>query len=458
MRRILLLIGFVVALVGCGGRQQPSATPWATGTAVLAPTATSIPAAAPTPSPTATRRSTPTVSPTPTDTPSPTPTPIHPLSIEYLRQQSYPGSRLVIEETLAPGSNYDRYIASYASERLKQYGLLTVPRGQKPENGWPVIVFNHGYIAPSKYRTTERYVAYVDGFASNGYIVFRPDYRGHDRSEGRPSGAYNSPAYVIDVLNAVASLKQFPDADRQRIGMWGHSMGGWITLRSMVTTDDIKAGVIWGGVVGAYEDLLLSWRRGPTPTIDPNSLRGRSRFRWLGPYGSPQSNPEFWQAISANHFLDDLSGPIQLHHARGDKSVPVEFSEHLYEQGQEAGMPVELFTYAGDNHNISGNFAAAMARSLQFFDKVLDAPIAWADTDQPTVFSGGGPVNVRSGPGIGFEVVGRMESNESLPILGRNEDASWWQVEIETGPAWVAASVTIAAHFARVPVVGGAAG
>ena len=57
-----------------------------------------------------------------------------------------------------------------------------------------MIVFNHGYIPPSQYRTTERYVAYVDGFASNGYIVFRPDYRGHDQSEGAPTGAYGSPA------------------------------------------------------------------------------------------------------------------------------------------------------------------------------------------------------------------------------------------------------------------------
>ena len=47
-----------------------------------------------------------------------------------------------------------------------------------------MIVFNHGYIPPAEYRTTERYVAYVDGFARNGYIVFRPDYRGHDQSEG----------------------------------------------------------------------------------------------------------------------------------------------------------------------------------------------------------------------------------------------------------------------------------
>ena len=319
----LLIIVAALTIAACGGREtdQPTTVPTATAAAVaLQPPATQPPAT-PTPAATATPSPTATDTPLPTATPTATATPIHPLSIEYLRQQTYPGSQLIIEQTLAPGSNYDRYYASYDSEGLKQYGLLTVPRGQKPDSGWPVIIFNHGFIPPNEYRTTERYVAYVAGFASSGYIVFRPDYRGHDRSEGSPTGAYGSPDYVIDVLNAAASLKQYPDADPQRIGMWGHSMGGWITLRAMVTDPDIQAGVIWGGVVGAYEDLLTGWRRGdrPPPTPDPNGTRGRWRNSLTSLFGSPESNPEFWQSLSANYFLDDLSGPIQLHHTRGDE-------------------------------------------------------------------------------------------------------------------------------------------
>jgi hypothetical protein len=86
--------------------------------------------------------------------PSPTPLP-NPLTIESMRQRQYPGSQIVIEQTLAPGSNYNQYIASYQSEGLKIYALLTVPMGEKPATGWPVIVFNHGYIPPQVYRTTE---------------------------------------------------------------------------------------------------------------------------------------------------------------------------------------------------------------------------------------------------------------------------------------------------------------
>ncbi|OGK25352.1 peptidase [Candidatus Roizmanbacteria bacterium RIFCSPHIGHO2_02_FULL_38_11] len=305
---------------------------------------------------------------------------LNPLTIESLRQGHYPGSEMVIEQTLEPGSNYSRHIASYRSEGLKIYALLTIPNGEPPPDsaGWPVIVFNHGYIPPTQYQTTERYVAYVDGFARNGYIVFKPDYRGHGNSEGEPEGAYGSNAYTIDVLNAVASIKKLKNpstgsgqvADPNKIGMWGHSLGGFLTLRSMVVNKDIKAGVIWAGVVASYPDLLNRWRRGtPRPTLP--SGRGGWRQSLTETYGTPEENPDFWNSISANSHLRDISGPLQLHHGTADTSVPVEFSQTLEKQMQEAGKTVEFYTYPGDDHNISSYFNSAMQRSVEFFNRYL---------------------------------------------------------------------------------------
>jgi fermentation-respiration switch protein FrsA (DUF1100 family)/LysM repeat protein len=293
------------------------------------------------------------------------------LTIEYLRRQDYPAQELTIQRELSPGANYDRYIASYQPEGLRVDGLLTVPRGEKPASGWPVIIFNHGYIPPAVYRSDERYVAYVDGFARNGYIVFRPDYRGHAFSEGEARGAYGYPDYTIDVLNATAAMKSHPDADPERIGMWGHSMGGYITLRSMVVDPDIRAGVIWAGVVADYPDLLTRWRR-PNNTFAPavsNTEARRWRTQLQEQYGAPEENPAFYASISANSYLADLSGPLQIHHGTADDSVPYEFSTTLRDQLAAAGMPGELYTYRNDDHNISQGFSEAMARSLAFFDE-----------------------------------------------------------------------------------------
>lgn len=298
----------------------------------------------------------------------------NPLQISEMRKKQYPGSDLVIEQTLADGSNYHQYIASYQSENLKIYGLLTVPTTQKPKDGWPAIIFNHGYIPPEQYRTTERYVAYVDGFATEGYVVFKSDYRGNGSSEGQPLGAYYSNAYTTDVLNALTSVKKYQDINPNKIGMWGHSMGGNITLKSVVISKDIKAAVIWGGVVGTYDDLINNWQRRVSFRPSPSELSLRNRFRanLIAKYGSPQDNPRFWNTIDPYTYLADVTAPIQLHAGGADEEVPLAFSQHLAEAFKKVGKNIEFYSYEGADHNISGpSFNLAMQRSVEFFNKYL---------------------------------------------------------------------------------------
>jgi uncharacterized protein len=302
---------------------------------------------------------------------------VHPLSIEYLRRQRYPGSPLTVEATLPRGSNYRQVLVSYRSEGLKLYAAMTVPTGKKPSRGWPVVIFNHGYIEPSLYSSTTSYTDYVDAIASRGYIVLRPDLRGHGNSEGVALGAYGDPGYTIDVLNALASIRQYADADPNRIGMWGHSMGGYITARAMVVSDDINAGVIWSGVVAPYEQLVAAWDtqvstiaegEPPVPAVLTAS------------YGAPDENPGFWQTLSANAYVSTSSGPVQLHHGMADLSVPVAFSDAYYADLIAAGQSAEYYLYAGDDHNISANFEDAMRRSLEFLDiHVKQSPLPLAE-------------------------------------------------------------------------------
>lgn len=205
-----------------------------------------------------------------------------------------------------------------------------------------------------------------------GYVVVKSDYRGHGESEGEAEGGYGSDAYSRDIRNLVATMKSDSRINPVRVGMWGHSMGGHITLRNMVVDPSIKAGVIWAGVVASYPDLLNNWRRTSSSPLPSPSYPGR-RWRIIlqEQHGTPEQNPEFWNSISATNYLDQISGPVQLHHGTADTSVPVQFSRTLVQKMKDVRKVVELYEYPGDDHNISQNFGVAMDRTIKFFDEHL---------------------------------------------------------------------------------------
>jgi hypothetical protein len=92
-----------------------------------------------------------------------------PIFIEALRAREYPGGDFAIEEALANGTNYRQYLASYLSEGLKIYGLLTVPLGDRPEAGWPaVLVRARLYPAPGIFHYWQ--LPHLPGYAGPGRV------------------------------------------------------------------------------------------------------------------------------------------------------------------------------------------------------------------------------------------------------------------------------------------------
>jgi len=257
------------------------------------------------------------------------------------------------------------------SDGLKIYGLLTVPTGAKPSNGWPVIILNHGYIPPAQYSTANSYEIMVDPLASAGYIVFKPDYRGNGNSQGVPSQIYVSPDYVADSLNALSSVKKYKDANPDKIGVLGHSMGGNITLHELVIKpDQFQAAELLSGVVGSYSGILDWWHnRGPLFGNDAQTKVLVDLF--LSTHGTPESNPSFWNSIDPTEYLSDITAPVQIQVGTGDSEVPPKFSEDLQQNLKQDGKTVSFYEYPGADHNLSPDTGLAMQRAIAFFDKYL---------------------------------------------------------------------------------------
>lgn len=303
---------------------------------------------------------------------APTPMPFEEMTIPYLQKKKFESSLGQLQE-IEKQAQFTSYLTSYTSDDLKINGLLTKPSGEMPAGGWPAIVFIHGYIPPTLYKTTQSYASYVSALAQEGFVVFKIDLRGHDQSQGEPGGAYYSSDYIVDTLNAVAALQTSGFVNPDSIGLWGHSMAGNVVARSIAAQPNLAAAVIWAGAVYTYEDMTKYG-------IDDNSYRPpitssqRQQRRQLlrDTHGDFTPNDPFWKQVAITDYVNDIKTPLQIHHAIDDPVVNIGYSRDLMSLLDKTAVKHELYEYPSGGHNLTGNtFNQAMQRSIAFYKENL---------------------------------------------------------------------------------------
>lgn len=304
--------------------------------------------------------------------PNPTPFLFQEMTIPYLRNLKFNSQLGGLEEYTNNGT-FTSYLTNYTSDGLKVNGLLTKPAGEMPAGGWPAIVFVHGYIPPPTYRTTEKYVDYINFLARNGFVVFKIDLRGHGSSEGEAGGGYYSSDYVIDTLNAYSALQNSGFVNSGKIGLWGHSMAGNVILRSLAVKPEIPAASIWAGAGFTYTDLRkYGIQDGSYQPPVNQTERQKKRQLLRDRYGEPDGGNPFWKLVAPTDYLADLKGAIQLNHAVDDNVVNIGYSRDLNQVLNNTQIPHELNEYPGGGHNISNpGFTPAMQNTVKFFDQYL---------------------------------------------------------------------------------------
>jgi dipeptidyl-peptidase 4 len=188
--------------------------------------------------------------------------------------------------------------------------------------------------------------------AQKGYIIFSLDNRG---SAGR-GHAFETPLHfrmgaqeLSDQRDGVQYLKSLPYVDANRIGIWGWSYGGHMTLHAMFEAgDDFKVGFAGGPVTDwRYYDSIYT-------------------ERYLG---LPQKNAKGYQDSSPVKYAAQLKGKLLIAHGTGDDNVHFANTLSVINDLIEAGKYVEILPFPGRGHGVSDPPArrVLMQRVTQFF-------------------------------------------------------------------------------------------
>jgi dipeptidyl aminopeptidase/acylaminoacyl peptidase len=323
--------------------------------------------------------------PTPPATAIPNPTVeqlMYPYTIDGLRHHKFESGRIWIEKTLARTADYTSYLISYPSDGLTITGVMQIPVKGKPP--FPVILMDHGYFNREEYKPgsgTDRAAEYLN---QHGYLTLASDYRSWGGSDAGPSLYYSGLA--IDVMNLLNAIPSIHEADLKRVGIWGHSMGGAVTIKVLTIDSRIKAGVLYSSVSADNADPIQRWGLGCIGDIMAGEHQLDCNSSDIIPLELP---PELIKAYyetsldatilnetSPIYHLDLVTAPIEINYGTEDGKIsngtPPDWSKKLYNALIAAGKDAHIYAYDGQLHSFVGDaWNAFMERTVRFFDQYV---------------------------------------------------------------------------------------
>jgi dipeptidyl aminopeptidase/acylaminoacyl peptidase len=195
---------------------------------------------------------------------------------------------------------------------------------------------------------------YDQALAQEGFVVFRMDPRsasGKGAISAWSAYKHLGVQELEDIKTAINWLKQKPYVDGSRIGMSGHSYGGYITSYAMTHCDLFAA-----GIAGAP---VTDWR-------DYDSIYTE---RYMG---LPQDNPDGYNVSSVVRAAGNLHGKLLILHGAIDDNVSLRNTMRLVEALQDANKDFELMIYPSSRHGIFGPHHSRL--QLDFIRRTLGKP------------------------------------------------------------------------------------
>jgi len=244
-----------------------------------------------------------------------------------------------------------------SSDGVRVEGMLLRPAGAPPQAPLKTLVLLHGGPYSSRYGVGFDVTAQV--MAAHGYQVFMPNFRS--------SGGYGT-AFMVrtradwggqdwrDVMTGVDSLVKWGLADSQKLGVFGHSYGGYLSAWAITHTNRFDAAVVSAGAV----DLAALWAQSDT-----------HQYRAFEFEGEPWKSFELWRRASPIASIQNAKTPTLILNGEADVRIPFPQAQETYQSLVALGVPCEFVHYPREGHGLREPHHRAdwLARQLAWFDR-----------------------------------------------------------------------------------------
>ncbi|MCW4460810.1 prolyl oligopeptidase family serine peptidase [Sphingomonas sp. BT-65] len=201
---------------------------------------------------------------------------------------------------------------------------------------------------------TELHIPLAD-LVRRGYSVFKPEFP----TQG---GGNSCSALADEVRAAIRQVEALGYADVRRVGVFGHSFGGWAATCIMTRLPDISAGVSVAGI--------SDWISGAFSPITNSSPTGGQLRIGKTIWEDPEA---FWREspLSGVH---NIQAPLLLLHGKRDDAVAMEQSLHMYFAMKSVGKDVTLIAYDDADHSSIFRNPHYSRHVIDWFERLVPIP------------------------------------------------------------------------------------
>ena len=272
-----------------------------------------------------------------------------------------------------------RVLVDYTNGKgQRMQGTLTLPAGYEEGTKYPMVVYFYELMSQRHHQYSMPVYddrPHMSTYASNGYLVFMPDVR---YDEGTPGS--NA---LDNVSAAVQEVIDLGYADPARIGLQGHSWGGYQSSFILTQTDMFACVVTGAPVTNLVSMYNILYKR--TGTVNHGIFEiGQVR---MGRDVTPWTHRDLYVSQSPIEHVDKISTPFMILHGTADGAVDYNQGLELYNAARRMGKEVVLLTYPDEPHHLEvlENQKDFQQRMMQYFNHYLKGEEApeWLSSGLP---------------------------------------------------------------------------